>query len=94
MTHLSVKEYTKRELDKTKIANLQASGHEHIYTYDEFRPWTGNNYIKSHYDVQLQDGTIVEYCYPNAGMMNAPDGRKFSGEDGGVKVRLSNSIPY
>ena len=93
MSELSAKEYTKLKLDEEKIRNLKAAGHEHIYSYDTWVVWTGNNYIKSCYDVRLPDGEIIEFCTPNGGKMNAPDGRKWT-EDDKVEVRLSKSVPY
>lgn len=56
------------------------------------------DYDKKFYDVQLQDGTIVEKCWPNAGGMNEsmnPDAvadRRFMPKDN-VKVRLSLRHP-
>jgi hypothetical protein len=37
---------------------------------DEWQPYTGD-YDKFEYDVKLEDGTIVENCYPNGGKFNS-----------------------
>lgn len=59
----------------------------HDYSQDEWRPWTGNNYIKSHYDILLPDGTIIEHQWPNAGFI-----REFEGGDN-IMVKLSDTHP-
>lgn len=35
---------------------------------NEFSPWNGD-YEKQHYDVLMNDGNIIEQCWPNAGKM-------------------------
>jgi hypothetical protein len=37
---------------------------------DEWQPYTGD-YDKFEYDIKLEDGTIVENCYPNGGKFNS-----------------------
>lgn len=90
MTELSG-ESLMRKLNAEKIARM---GDLHIYDYEEWCTWTGNNYIKSHYDVLLPDGTVLEHCRPNAGVMFEHRGvREFRAEDN-VKVRLSKTSPW
>lgn len=86
-----VSETFKRKWDAEKEARC---GHPHIYNYDEWVPWTGNNYIKSNYDVLLSDGTVIEDCRPNAGKMLSYDGRHEFTEHDNVKVRLAKTAPW
>ncbi|MDQ5929995.1 MAG: hypothetical protein QG594_1778 [Bacteroidota bacterium] len=37
---------------------------------DEWQPYIGD-YDKFEYDIKLQDGTVVENCYPNGGKFNS-----------------------
>lgn len=82
----------KKRNDSKKIAAFESDGrHKHGYDYEEWRPWTGNNYIKSYYDVLLENGTIIYHLWPNAGSLNR--GKHFYDVDSGVKARLSaNSL--
>lgn len=57
----------------------------HAYCYVEWREWTGNNYIKSYYDVLLPTGEIIEHAWPNGGTVG--------GYASDVKVRLSSTLP-
>lgn len=82
----------KRQVDASKIVKFEMSGFKHIYCYDEWREWTGNNYIKSYYDVLLQDGTILYHSWPNGGTLNK--GREGFDKHSNVKVRLSEGYPY
>ena len=84
---------TKKQTDAIKIENFKRAGHTHLYNYHEWLPWTGNHYIKSFYDVMLPDGSVIKYCWPNAGKMNAPGGRKFTEYDD-IRVVLSASSPF
>ena len=85
---------TKRRMDEEKIQK-RASQFEHIYDKDEWRPWTGNNYIKSWYDVMLPDGTVIEHFWPNAGNLNHYRGQYVFDENrSDIKVRLSSIDPY
>ena len=81
----------KRLMDEKKIHRL---GFPHAYDYSdgEWKTWTGNNYIKSHYDVLLADGSVIEHCWPNAGKMNKGKYQFEACHD--VKVRLSESAPF
>jgi hypothetical protein len=82
----------KRELDAAKIVDFEASGRfKHGYCYDEWRDWNGNNYIKTHYDVKLPDGTIIYHCVANAGKLRK--GMHVFEEHSNVQVRLSESYP-
>lgn len=56
---------------------------ESDYQWQEFHK--DFDYVKDFYEVRLPDGTIISKCWPNAGKMNAPDGRKWKE---GVEVRL------
>lgn len=80
----------KKRIDDEKIRSLNRSGHHHPYVYEEWVDWTGNNYIKSYYDVLLPDGEILTHCWPNAGMLNASNGMKLKANSG-VKARLSST---
>lgn len=80
---------SKQRIDLDKIRRC---GFEHIYYYDEWRVWTGNNYIKSWYDVKLPDGTVLTHMWPNAGTLSGK-GQRFTVGDG-VLVRLSQDSPY
>ncbi len=52
------------------------------------------DYEKDPYDVQLADGTIVKWCWPNAGKMCAMDGSGRTWDHtSGIKVRLSPDHP-
>lgn len=83
----------KKDQDAEKIQNFEASGcFKHGYDYVEWRLWTGNNYIKSYYDVMLEDGTILEHCVANAGVMRVGM-RKFDANSN-VRIRLSLKYPY
>jgi hypothetical protein len=82
----------KRELDAKKVEDFEASGRfKHGYSYDEWRIWNGNNYIKTHYDVLLPDGTIIEHCWANAGKLRK--GFHVFDEHSNVKIRVSASYP-
>lgn len=39
------------------------------------------NYDKRWYDIQLEDGRVIESCYPNAGIFHDGKGNSFSGLD-------------
>lgn len=82
----------KKAFDDEKIRSFESSGHKHNYDYFDWRPWSGNNYIKSYYDVKLADGQIIEFCQPNGGIMRKGD-RRFD-ESSGVMIRLSSTMPY
>ena len=62
----------------------------------EWQPYI-NDYDKYEYDVRLNDGTIVENCYPNAGYFNSisdtHDGQKFSGKDV-AEIRFSKNPKF
>lgn len=59
----------------------------------DFRDWDGQ-YIKQFYDVLLNDGTLVQHCWPNAGEMVATDGsnRRWSPQDN-IQIRRSPTHP-
>lgn len=40
---------------------------------ERFYPWYGL-YDKTMYDIKLLDGTIIDNCWPNAGLMMSIDG--------------------
>lgn len=82
----------KRRMDSGKIIKMNASGETHAYDYDEWRPWTGNNYIKSQYDLMLPNGKIIMHQYPNAGMFRV--GVLVFDKESNVKVRLSKGYAY
>lgn len=83
----------KRKIDAKRVETFEFGGrHKHIYCYDEWRDWTGNNYIKSYYDLLLQDGTILYHCFPNAGVFKK--GREGFDKHSNVKIRLSHGYPY
>lgn len=46
---------------------------------DEWQPYI-NDYDKYEYDIKLQDGTVIENCYPNGGLFNSHSDVN-SGED-------------
>lgn len=74
-----------------KIRSFESQGNKHQYDY-EWRPWTGNGYIKAHYDALLEDGTLVTHCWPNGGHLCRGE-HHISGQDG-AKARLSTTSPY
>ncbi len=60
----------------------------------EWQPFTEDfDYEKKFYDVLLPNGTIVEQCWPNSGIMNAimTKGRYYPKDN--VKVRISHRHP-
>ncbi len=82
----------KKEYDAEKIKGFEADGrHKHAYDYEEWRVWTGNNYIKSYYDVKLPDGSIIHHCWANAGVLRK--GFDAFMDSSNVLVRLSSSYP-
>uniref|UniRef100_A0AAU7PGY8 Uncharacterized protein n=1 Tax=Burkholderia phage vB_BgluM-SURPRISE13 TaxID=3159457 RepID=A0AAU7PGY8_9VIRU len=84
---------SKKAFDDERIRSFESGGrHRHRYDYFDWRPFDGNGYIKSFYDVKTADGKIIEFCQPNAGVMRKGDLR-FDGTSG-VMVRLSSSMPY
>ena len=82
----------KREMDSVKIIKFNATGFTHGYSYDEWRPWNGNNYIKSYHDLLLPNGKIIMHQWPNAGMFRV--GVLVFDKESNVKVRLSKGYPY
>lgn len=64
----------------------------HAYSPDEWRPWTGNNYLKVWYDARATDGKIIEHCWPNAGYLKSGS-CKFEGNRG-IMCRVSATLPY
>lgn len=82
----------KRENDEKRIAELAKTIHPHLYSFDEWIEWTGNNYIKSYYDVMFPDGTIFFHAYPNAGALHVGQYRLTKADN--LKVRLSVGRPY
>lgn len=82
----------KLRFDTEKVQALEASGPQHPYSYHEWAKWTGDNYIKSYYDVLLPSGKIVKECWPNAGKLKS-GGYSFDAASN-VKVRLSASSPF
>lgn len=79
----------KQRIDLEKIYR---AGHVHPYSFDEWVTWTGNNYIKSWYDVQVNDDVVLFHMWPNAGKLSGK-GQCYSAEDN-VKVRLSKTAPF
>lgn len=63
---------------------------------DNWQPYIGD-YDKFEYDVKLEDGTIVENCYPNARKFNSisdlHDSQSFE-ESRVVEIRFSQSPRY
>lgn len=82
----------KRRTDAARIESMKSAGITHIYDYGVWREWTGNNYIKSWYDILLADGRIIYHVRPNAGLMRS--GPLVFDEKSNVKVRLSEDFPY
>ena len=78
-----------RELVRKKEAK---AGHVHDYSFDEWRPWTGENYIKVYYDVEVQ-GSVIKHCWPNTGLLTSYNGRHTFGPSDGVLVRISSERP-
>jgi hypothetical protein len=83
----------KKAFDDERIKSFETGGRfKHRYDYFDWRPWDGNGYIKSYYDVKQADGKVIEFCQPNAGVMRKGDLR--FDETSGVMVRLSSTMPY
>lgn len=82
----------KRKLDAERIARYMSEKNPHAYDYVEFRPWTGNGYIKSWYDLLLEDGRIIEHVWPNAGQIRV--GKVIYTKESNVQIRLSEDSPY
>lgn len=82
---------TKRNADIRRIEKLVTDGYgEHAYDFHEWREWTGNNYIKSLYDVMLADGTVLYCLYPNAGTLY----QKNTVIESAMKVKVRLSLDY
>lgn len=74
------------------VEKARRSHHEHIYYCDMWKTWTGNNYLKTWYDVKLSDGTVIEHMWPNAGRLS---GKGYDlGVEDNVDVRLSLDSPF
>lgn len=71
---------------------LAGAHHPHIYSPDEWREWTGNNYLKVWYDALATDGTIIKHCWPNAGYLMSGS-CKIAGNTG-VLCRVSATHPH
>lgn len=82
----------KHRNDERKIKDMADSGHPHQYDRVEFRPWTGNGYIKSWYELQKEDGTIIPFVWPNAGIFQHQGVRYDASSN--VKIRLAVQWPY
>lgn len=82
----------KRKLDAERIERYMSEKYPHLYDYVEFRPWTGSGYIKSWYDLRLEDGTIIEHVWPNAGQIRV--GKVIYTGESNVQIRLSDDDPY
>lgn len=78
--------------DLKKIRDMEASGTTHAYNHTDWRPWTGNNYIKSYYDVTLSNGIVLKHILPNAGLLRR--GKMILDKESGVFVRLSTDLPF
>lgn len=76
----------------TLAKKTAAATHPHAYSPFEWRPWTGNNYLKVWYDAKATDGTIFEHCWPNAGYLMSGS-CKFEGNKG-IMCRVSATHPY
>lgn len=91
--------------DEKKVQKLyKAIQKEWKSTYGDFDPelinqriretfwkWEGS-YEKVHYDVQLNDGTIVPNCWPNDGFMMTTDGSggRYTVDDvAGVRIAIN-----
>lgn len=59
----------KRAFDAELIEAMLAKGRPHLYTYDEWRPWTGDGYIFSYYDVMTKKGEVIPYMRPMNGKL-------------------------
>jgi len=82
------KEFSIADYVKRKEASYQ-----HDYSFDEWRQWNGENYVKIWYDVLLSCGMIVKGCWPNAGLLiDTSTGRQWSAADN-VQVRISRTLP-
>jgi hypothetical protein len=83
----------KKAFDDEKVRSFEESGRfKHRYDYFDWRPWDGNGYIKSYYDVKTADGKIIEFCRPNGGIMRKGD--LCFDESSNVMVRLSSTLPF
>lgn len=63
-----------------------------VWEMNEWQPFEGD-YDKQHYDALLPDGTIVPYCWPNAGVLCATDGSGNTWSKGKCQYRVSALHP-
>lgn len=81
----------------TKLQEKEPKVYEIVAERLLWQPFTEDfDYEKKFYDVQLPDGTVIEQCYPNSGVLNAINGSPgkavYTHKDN-IKVRLSLRHP-
>lgn len=84
----------RKEFSIADYVKRKEASYQHDYSFDEWRSWTGENYVKVWYDVLLPDGVIVHGCWPNAGLLtDTSTGNTWSSTDN-VQVRISRTLPH